>query len=207
MSYSERIVVAKPPIGAKCWVMDRKGRFLLEEGAGVLHHLTCTHAGEGAILARDLDGRHLIRLQPSAMGVWHLSGGFHHGLEIEHMGNAPHLGAIASVVWQARADNSTLAFPTRSTTVIPNGETVLCTSDAILYEVLITQGGAGEIEITDGTGRPLWNPVAVSRLIPARARVREIWDHRARAQPGGSRLLRDVPNSLTFARAWHCLRP
>ena len=156
MSYSERIVVAKPPIGAKCWVMDRKGRFLLEEGAGVLHQHTCTHAGEGAILARDLDGRHLIRLQPSAMGVWHLSGGFHHGLEIEHMGNAPHLGAIASVVWQARADNSTLAFPTRSTTVIPNGETVLCTSDAILYEVLITQGGAGEIEITDGTGRPLW---------------------------------------------------
>jgi hypothetical protein len=152
---TERIVVAKPPIGAKCWLLERKGRFLLEEGPGVLHHVTCTHAGEGGLVASDLDGRHLLRIQPSAMGVWHLSGGFHHGLVIDHAGNAPQLGAIASIVWQTKT-SSDVAYPVRASKLLVPGEQVLCESDCLLYEVLITQGGAGEIEITNGKGRLLW---------------------------------------------------
>lgn len=154
---TERIVVAKPPIGAKAWVMDRKGRFILEEQPGNLLHLTCTHAGEGGILASDLDGRPLLRLQPSAMGVWHMNGGFHHGLVIENSGNAPNLSAIATVVWYSRPDKqSELVYSERRSQVLSGGLTMLETRDCVLYCVLITQGGAGEIEITNGKGRMLW---------------------------------------------------
>lgn len=153
---AERIVVAKPPFGAKAWVLDRKGRFLLEEQPGNLMHVTCTHAGEGGITATDLDGRALLRLQPTAMGVWHLGAGFHHGLIIEAAGNNKGVCAIATVVWYSKPDKQSHASLERRSEVLKPGDHVLTSTDCVLYEVLITQGGAGEIELTDGTGRLLW---------------------------------------------------
>ena len=43
----EIIELPLPPIGGKCWLLDRKGLFVLEPGPGTLRTIACTHAGSG----------------------------------------------------------------------------------------------------------------------------------------------------------------
>ena len=162
----ERVVVAKPPVGAKCVVLDRRGSYLLEEDStsGVLLHVTCTHAGSGAILVSDLDGRRLLDLSPSAMGVWHLGAGFHHGLVLQLVGGSVGLAPIASIVWYTRAEKqSELVLARRKSECLPNGKHVLTRKNSILYEVLVTKGSAGHVEIQNGEGRALWRMPSMFR--------------------------------------------
>lgn len=38
-----------PPMGGKCWVLGKKGQFLLQRGAGMLVTVNCAHAGSGTL--------------------------------------------------------------------------------------------------------------------------------------------------------------
>src|ERR1700678_3476955 len=48
-----RVELPVPPMGGKCWVLDRKGLFVLEEGPGTLRTIACTHAGSGSLICYD----------------------------------------------------------------------------------------------------------------------------------------------------------
>ncbi len=43
----EIIELPLPPIGGKCWLLDRKGLFVLERGPGTFRTAAVTHAGSG----------------------------------------------------------------------------------------------------------------------------------------------------------------
>lgn len=47
------IELPAPPMGGKCWLLERKGTFVLERGAGVLRTIACTHAGAGSLEVLD----------------------------------------------------------------------------------------------------------------------------------------------------------
>jgi hypothetical protein len=49
----ERVFVAQPPMGAKVYVIERPGLFVLEEGPGTLITDACTHAGAGGLVIYD----------------------------------------------------------------------------------------------------------------------------------------------------------
>lgn len=120
----ERITLKIPNIGGKCWLLDRSGLFVLEEGEGVLRTIACTHAGAGPIVAFDgvpnekgfmpeiepgssewghRHGRLLYNAHPAVMGSWMLDAGFINGLTLfvpgGHQGQAP----VASIVWMPRS--------------------------------------------------------------------------------------------------------
>jgi hypothetical protein len=42
-----------PPMGAKCFLLEGKGLFLLQRGPCVLRAIACTHAGSGSLIAYD----------------------------------------------------------------------------------------------------------------------------------------------------------
>ncbi len=43
------IELPMPPMGGKCWVLAKKGQFLLQRGPGMLVTVNCTHAGSGTL--------------------------------------------------------------------------------------------------------------------------------------------------------------
>lgn len=111
-----------PPMGGKCWLIDRKGLFLLEGGPGTLRTIACTHAGSGSFIAYDgipgddglfpdeymdpanpmwpqRNGREIYKANPVVMGSWMLDGGFLHGLTIRAAGGLDTVMAIATIVW------------------------------------------------------------------------------------------------------------
>ena len=116
------VALPTPPIGGKCWVLDRKGTFVLETGPGVLRTCACTHFGTGSLYIYDglpdhngefpdegmqvhdarfseKNGRELFRADPSLMGSWMLDAGFTHGLTVKHRGGHISTSTIASIVW------------------------------------------------------------------------------------------------------------
>jgi hypothetical protein len=111
-----------PPLGAPCFLLERKGVFVLRVGPGVLRTIACTHAGAGTLEAIDgvpdergffpdedmpeadpaywsRRGRPLYRANPVVMGSWMLDGGFIHGLTIRAMSGHEQTNAIASIVY------------------------------------------------------------------------------------------------------------
>lgn len=117
-----RVELPLPPLGGKCWLLDDKGLFVLEEGPGLLRTIACTHAGAGGVEAIDgvpnqygffpgededpttqawhkRNGRPFYRSTATVMGSWMLDAGFHHGLTIRAMGGHGAACAIASIVW------------------------------------------------------------------------------------------------------------
>lgn len=109
-----------PPIGGKCFLLDRKGIFIFEGGPGTLRTIACTHAGSGSLIAYDgipdengdfpevsesdpgydtRVGRPIYKANPTVMGSWMLDGGFYHGLTIKATGGHDRVLAMASVVW------------------------------------------------------------------------------------------------------------
>lgn len=53
MRIPTRVLVAQPPMGGKCFVLDGPGIFVLEEGPGTLITDACTHAGAGGLVLYD----------------------------------------------------------------------------------------------------------------------------------------------------------
>ena len=55
----EHIYLPTPPIGGKCWLLERKGLFVLERGPGTIRTMAITHAGSSALEVIDgiPDGR------------------------------------------------------------------------------------------------------------------------------------------------------
>lgn len=115
-----------PQIGSKCFLLERKGMFILERAPGLLRTIACTHAGCGSMLAIDgipndqgffpereegdfdmptdptkgaYNGRPFYRANPVVMGSWMLDAAFYHGLTIYAAGGNDDVAAIASVVW------------------------------------------------------------------------------------------------------------
>ncbi len=114
-------------MGGRCWLLDRKGIFVLERGAGTFRICCCTAAGsggitvydglpdangffpDGAMPANDPDynrrnGRPLLWLHPCVMGAWPVDGGFEHGLTVIATSSTPHSPlsgpkAIATFTW------------------------------------------------------------------------------------------------------------
>lgn len=116
-----RIHLPAPRIGAKAWLLNRKGIFVLEEGPGVLRTIACTHIGSGSMIVRnglpndmgefplppvmdpgvetEYGGRPLFRANPVVMGSWMLDAGFVDGLTIQADGGTDNNCAIATIVW------------------------------------------------------------------------------------------------------------
>lgn len=116
-----RIVLPTPRIGAKAWLLNRKGIFVLEEGHGVLRTIACTHIGSGSMIVRnglpnangefpvpphmedgvetEYSGRPLFRANPVVMGSWMMDAGFSEGLTIQADGGTDNNCAIATIVW------------------------------------------------------------------------------------------------------------
>jgi hypothetical protein len=179
MIETKRIAIAKPPMGAKAWVLQERGVYVLEEMPGNLLHFTCTHAGSGGVHAYDgavvdgkLVGRKLLHLSPTAMGVWHLNAGFQNGLVIENIGAAGQGGGLgapsyvnspfATIVWQTR-NQPTASATTRKSKALVQGRQVLTEKDCILYELLLTNAGAGSVRLLNGKGRLLYECPSVFR--------------------------------------------
>lgn len=120
LGYIDLTALEMPPLGAKCWVMDQKGLFVLERCPGTLRTIACAHAGSGTleifdgvpnddgelpppvmIGGEDYDGkgRQLFKANPIVMGSWMLDAGFQHGLTVRNSGGQPGTPAIASIVW------------------------------------------------------------------------------------------------------------
>ncbi|HVC18012.1 MAG TPA: hypothetical protein VNE18_12010 [Rhodanobacter sp.] len=45
----EIIEIPRPPMGGKCWLLERKGLFVLEQGPGTIRTLAITAAGSGQL--------------------------------------------------------------------------------------------------------------------------------------------------------------
>ncbi len=159
-----RIVVPKPPLGAKAWVMSERGIFVLEEQPAVLHHVTCRHAGAGSLRILDgqvvdgrVEGRMIFRQVATAMGVWHLSAGVQHGLIVENTGRGgDSMSAIASIVWQTRMEPSRNQLGPKQSARLQPGRQVVFDADCVLYAMLISRAGNGQVFVRDGTGERLW---------------------------------------------------
>ena len=124
----ERIIVPQPPMGCKCFLIEKPGMFVLEEGPGTLITDACTHAGAGALTIIDgvpneqgffpdepirehydevmfhelmgkRHGREMVRFPVVVMGSWMLNAGFHNGLTISVAGGHSDLSPIATIVW------------------------------------------------------------------------------------------------------------
>ena len=124
-----RINLPAPRIGAKAWLLNRKGIFVLEEGPGVLRTIACTHIGSGSMIIRnglpnengefppapvwddgierEYQGRPLFRPNPVVMGSWMLDGGFPDGLTIQAEGGMDNNCAIATIVWLPAPERKT----------------------------------------------------------------------------------------------------
>lgn len=117
-----RINIDQPPMGGKAWLLENKGIFVLEECAGDLRTIACTHAGSGSLSVIDgipdehgffpdhemksdhsnwemRNGRPIYRANPVVMGSWMLDAGFFHGLTIIASGGTDSASAIATIVW------------------------------------------------------------------------------------------------------------
>lgn len=104
--------IPMPKLGGKCWLLDAKGQFVLERGAGTLRTIACTGAGSGTLVA--IDGvpdengeiplehgswRLLFKANPVVMGSWMLDAGFNNGLTLRNTGGQAANSCMASVVW------------------------------------------------------------------------------------------------------------
>ncbi len=160
-----RIVVPKPPLGAKAWVMSERGLFVLEEQPAVLHHCTCTHAGSGSLRIFDgrvvdgrVVGREIFKQAVTAMGVWHLSAGVQHGLVVENVGRgSDSMSSIATLVWQTKMEPSTQRLGPRQSVRLVPGHQIVFDADCVLYSVLVSRAGNGQLCVRDGTGARLWD--------------------------------------------------
>lgn len=119
-----RIILPDPPMGSKCFFIERKGIYVLEAGEGTLRSLACTHVGAGMFMVYDgvcdergffpdegklkdpyaepywtANGRPLFGNTPQVMGFWAVDAGFIHGLTIKADGGIPGTPVFVSVSW------------------------------------------------------------------------------------------------------------
>ena len=118
MSNIQRISLPLPPLGGKCFVIEKKGTYILDEGPCLLRVIACTHAGAGGLMIYDgvpdqygyfgdiqpndpkyfvRNGRPLFRAHPVVMGSWALDAGALHGLTIVATGGE--VDCIVTIVW------------------------------------------------------------------------------------------------------------
>ena len=117
-----RINLPTPKMGGKCFLLEDKGWFVLQEGAGVLRTIACTHAGSGSLMAFDgvpdengffpdenmspddprywtRNGKPIYRANPVVMGSWMTDSSFEYGLTIRATGGVESASAVATIVW------------------------------------------------------------------------------------------------------------
>ena len=97
--------IPAPAMGAKYYMLEKKGIYVLEKGPCVLRSLSCTYIGSGTLVVRDgvpshegrfdadrldpfsqeymtANGRRVYVMSPQVIGFWGLDAGLHHGLTI-----------------------------------------------------------------------------------------------------------------------------
>ncbi len=117
-----RIEVPEPRMGSKCYLIERKGIYVLEVGEGVLRSIACTHIGSGSTLFSDgvpdehgyfgnermdpysreymtSNGRKLQAMSPQIIGFQALDAGFRHGLTVSCIGGTMGVPVFISVCW------------------------------------------------------------------------------------------------------------
>ena len=122
MNKPQRINIREPLIGGKCWLLETKGLFILEEGAAAMRAIGCTHAGTGGLIIYDgvpdengffpdedmkpddpnyfaRNGRPIYKANPAVMGAWMLDAGVIHGITVQAMGGDASANLFASLVW------------------------------------------------------------------------------------------------------------
>ena len=101
-----RITLPDARMGAKVYLIERKGVYVLEEGPGILRSLACTYVGSGSLTVRDgvpsanghfeadkfdpysqeyalANGRKVYAASPVCIGFWGLDCSLVHGLTVE----------------------------------------------------------------------------------------------------------------------------
>ena len=111
-------------MGSKCYFLEGKGIYILEEGEGTFRSLACTHVGAGSFTIFDgvcdsngffpeeeklkntyapaywtANGRKLFGFSPQCMGFWAVDGGFSHGLTAIADGGPPGMAVFITVSW------------------------------------------------------------------------------------------------------------
>ena len=122
-----RVRLPKPAMGAKCYLVERKGIYVLEAGEGVFRSLSCTHVGSGSVHIHDglpdengyfgnermdpyskeymsANGRKLYAAVPQVMCFWMLDAGFRRGLTVVASGGAPDSVVFLSISWISAND-------------------------------------------------------------------------------------------------------
>lgn len=118
-----RIELPEPKMGAKCYLIETKGVYILETGPGTLRSLACTHVGTGALTVHDgipdergffqkealldpyspeyltANGRRIFKMTPQVMGFWALDAGFQKGLTVVSDGGTGGIPVFLSVAW------------------------------------------------------------------------------------------------------------
>lgn len=109
----ERISVEPPEIGFKGWLINRKGRFLFEEGPATLWAFNCTAAGSGGFAIYDGvpdeqgyfsdpatgNGRMVFEGLPATLGAWSLGIQLNHGLYVVAEGGHEAVPSVGTLSW------------------------------------------------------------------------------------------------------------
>lgn len=116
------VEVPEPQMGAKSWLIENKGIYVLERGPCVLRSLSCTYIGSGSFLVRDgmpdnfgkfdcdrldpfskeyttANGRKVFLMAPQIIGFWGLDVGLRNGLTIIADGGQEHGPVLVTACW------------------------------------------------------------------------------------------------------------
>ena len=117
-----RITLPDARMGAKVFLLERKGVYVLEEGPGILRSLACTYVGSGSLIVRDgvpsangyfdadkfdpysqeyamANGRKVYAASPVCIGFWGLDCALVHGLTVEAAGGIKDGTVLVTVCW------------------------------------------------------------------------------------------------------------
>ena len=112
----------EPRMGAKSFLVETKGIYILERGPAVLRSLSCSYMGTGGFSVRDgvptagghfdadrldpfskeymlANGRRMFIMSPQIIGFWGLDAGIHHGLTVVANGGQKGGPVLVTVCW------------------------------------------------------------------------------------------------------------
>lgn len=102
------VEVPKPPFGARGYMIEEKGIYVLSRAPSVVNTIACTHVGAGAVRVLDtkLDGlmvpkdaKQLYKANPQTMCLWMLGAGAEQGIVVEAVGGTNGTPVFVSVSW------------------------------------------------------------------------------------------------------------
>lgn len=163
----ERIIIEPPEIGFKGWLINRKGKFLFEEGPTTLWAFNCTAGGSGGFAIYDgvpnedgyfphshlpaphpsedrRNGRMVVEGHPATLGAWSLGIQMYHGLYVVAQGGFEGVPTFGTLSWMpGMMGAKSFLWKERGTIVLEKGPTEF-------RGIAITHGGTGSLVVYDG---------------------------------------------------------